>query len=183
MVPIAMESLEITCKKLAIAFRDSCEFYAHSETGATLIGSKNRRPDHLGDSADCRVIGWPDGQPEVPLQRRRFRKGDERTNWTHIFNLTLNLGLRGKYSNGPSDQRSRVSTSFSNGRHLRWSPHSVISKAQLRPPRLQNEPLHRRRGSWFIEAITKSWSRSKGVGRPHHLRVHNRPQKCGKDER
>ena len=33
-----MGSFEITCKKLAITVRDSREFYAHTETGPSLIG-------------------------------------------------------------------------------------------------------------------------------------------------
>ena len=119
-ISVPMGSFEISGKKLAITFRDSCELYAHPETGASPIGSKDRRPDHLGDSADCRVIGWLHDHPKVPLQRRRFRKGDEGTNGTHIFNLTLNLGLRGKHSGWPFDCGSRVSPSFFAGRHLGW---------------------------------------------------------------
>ena len=79
-ISVPMGSFEISGKKLAITFRDSCELYAHPETGAPPIGSKDRRPHHLGDGADCRVIGWLDDQPKVPLQWRRFHKGDERTN-------------------------------------------------------------------------------------------------------
>jgi len=37
-IPMAVRSLEITCKKLAITFRDSCEFYAYPETWCTFIG-------------------------------------------------------------------------------------------------------------------------------------------------
>lgn len=38
----AVGSFGITCEKPAITFRDSCEFYAHAETRATLIGSEDR---------------------------------------------------------------------------------------------------------------------------------------------
>jgi len=134
-----MGSFEISGEKLAITFRDSCEFYAHSETGTTLVGRKDRRPDHLGNGADCRVIAWPDNQPKVPLQGRRFRKADERTDRTYIFNLTLNLSLRRKYTNGPGDHRSPVSTSFFNGRHVGWFLRSVLSKLYIRPSRSGNE--------------------------------------------
>jgi hypothetical protein len=36
--PVAMGSFEIACKKLAITFRDSCEFYAYPEAWCTFIG-------------------------------------------------------------------------------------------------------------------------------------------------
>jgi hypothetical protein len=127
-IPVPMGSFEVPGEKLAVTFRDACECYAHSETGATLIGSEDRRPDHLGDSTDRRVIGWLHDQPKIPLQRRGFLKGDERTNWTHIFNLALNLGLRGKYSSGPFDYGSRVSPSFFDERHLGWSLYAMTSK-------------------------------------------------------
>jgi hypothetical protein len=41
-IPGAVGSSEISGKKRAITLRDPREFYAHSETRATLIGSKDR---------------------------------------------------------------------------------------------------------------------------------------------
>jgi len=71
----------------------------------------------IRDKVNCLVIGWLDEQPKVPLQGRRFCKGDERSHWTHIFNLTLDLRLRGKYSRGPSDQAQAVSVSLLGKKH------------------------------------------------------------------
>jgi len=40
-IPMLMGSFEIAYKKLAITVRDSCEFYAHAQMWATLIGTED----------------------------------------------------------------------------------------------------------------------------------------------
>ena len=123
---IPLGSFEILCKKLAISLRDSDEFYAHTKTRGTLGSTDNCRPDDLRNNVNCLVIGWVDDHPKISLQRRRFAKRDERTNWTNIFNPTLNLGLRSKYSSGPTDHASAISTSFLEPKHSRSS--SALSR-------------------------------------------------------
>jgi hypothetical protein len=109
---IPLESFERPCEKLAIDLGDSDEFYAHTETRGTLGSTDNCRPDDLCDNVNCLMIGRVDEHAKISLQRRRFAQRDERADRTDIFNPTLNVGLRSRYSSGPTDHASAIATSF-----------------------------------------------------------------------